>query len=130
MTTGLSLSVTAGVTATVPYTRITTFIGSSYAYPIQVRWAASDPLNPDTDSLNPGRKPKATSNKSVAGPTPTVIAKNGLTTGQKAGIGVGVAFAGVLLILLTAFFAIRWLRRRRERFNHNNLDQAVSAGKR
>ncbi|KAI1088927.1 hypothetical protein F5B19DRAFT_402161 [Rostrohypoxylon terebratum] len=85
-----------------PETSTTTGGGTLNAFGVAIRWHASD-LATETTSVS-----------RLAGPTIISVSQGsgGLSSGAKAGLGVGVAIAGIL-VLVGAF--LLWRRRRRHR---------------
>lgn len=88
------------------------------AYGVQIRFQATDLIRPLSTHSTPTPSTQASSSPTSSGlgsssSTPPITASSGLSTGAKAGIGVGAAIAG-LLIFAFLLFGARYITKRRK----------------
>ena len=103
-----------------PSTTVTQTIGGNVnAYGVQIRFQATDLVRPTTTDNTSNRPDQSSSEPTSSGPAPTNTSSPGLSTGAKAGIGVGAAVAG-LVFLVALFLGWRYVKKRRTGIAANN----------
>ena len=98
-----------------------------WAEPIYVEFRQQDltlysTISPTTTSTSTPAQPSSTASSATSAPTSSLSAgpdlyysKGGLSTGAKAGIGVGAALGALLILLAVLFFAMRRRRGNKQR---------------
>jgi hypothetical protein len=119
--TATSLSATWWNTTSVTMTAETVYFKSGVleASPFIVRFKEADFQTSSADLTAPTSQSTATSSGAAA--TETHTKHSGLSTGAKAGIGVGAALGALLLVGVG--FAIFWLRKKKTRRNHEKATE-------